>query len=232
MKSQDLLFGLFLAAVLLPFILSPALYDFYHELTLSHGIIMSFIKFAVLATLGELIGQRIRVGNYLPKHFGLIPRAIVWGLIGISIKIAFTIFAAGTPIILEYMGVPDATGAITGNRFSMTKLITAFGISVALNVMYAPVMMTFHKITDTHIVQNGGTLSGFFRPLQVRSIITTMDWNVQWNFVFKRTIPIFWIPAQTINFMMPEHHRVLIAAFLGIALGVILAVASLKGQQK
>lgn len=230
MKVADFIFLAALAVIILPFVISPALYQLYHELTLEHGIVMSFFKFAVLASFGDLIGQRLRKGIYLPENFGLIPRAIVWGFIGISIKIAFTIFASGTPVILEYMGVHNASEAIGSNAFSLAKLLTAFSISVALNVMYAPVMMTFHKITDTHILQNGGTLRGFFRPLQVKSIITSMDWNVQWNFVFKRTIPLFWIPAQTINFMMPAHHRVLIAAFLGIALGVILAVASLKGQ--
>jgi hypothetical protein len=37
---------------------------------------MSFIKFSILATLGEVIGLRIKTGNYHQKGFGLIPRAI------------------------------------------------------------------------------------------------------------------------------------------------------------
>jgi hypothetical protein len=59
-----------------------------------------------------------------------------------------------------------------------------------------------------------------------------LNWNVQWSFVFKRTIPLFWIPAHTITFMLPDEYRVLFAAALGIALGVILAIASSKGNTK
>jgi len=53
---------------------------------------------------------------------------------------------------------------------------------------------------------------------------------VQWNFVFKKTIPFFWYPAHTITFLLPVDYQVLFAAILGIALGTILAMASLKGR--
>jgi hypothetical protein len=51
-----------------------------------------------------------------------------------------------------------------------------------------------------------------------------------------KTIPIFWIPAHTITFLLPSEYRVLSAAFLSIALGTILAFAkksdSLKINEK
>ncbi|HRZ79119.1 MAG TPA: Mpv17/PMP22 family protein, partial [bacterium] len=46
-----------------------------------------------------------------------------------------------------------------------------------------------------------------------------------------KTIPLFWIPAHTITFLLPENHRVLFAAILGVVLGVFLAIASLKGKK-
>jgi len=46
--------------------------------------------------------------------------------------------------------------------------------------------------------------------------------------VLKRTIILFWVPAQTVNFLMPEQFRVLIAAIYGIILGIILAFAALS----
>ena len=46
--------------------------------------------------------------------------------------------------------------------------------------------------------------------------------------ILKWTIPLFWIPAQTITFLLPEDYRVLFAAFLSIVLGVLLAIAALK----
>ena len=110
-------------------------------------------------------------------------------------------------------------------------MVVSFSIATALNLFYAPVLMSFHKITDIHILENGGTLKGFFRPIQFARIFSEINWDVQWNFVFKRTIPLFWIPAQTITFLLPEEYRVLFAAFLGIVLGVILAVAALKNVE-
>ena len=91
--------------------------------------------------------------------------------------------------------------------------------------------MTFHKITDTHIVNNGGTILGFFKPIKFGEIFSTLNWNVQWNFVFKKTIPFFWIPAHTITFLLPVDYQVLFAAILGIVLGVLLAVASQMGTK-
>jgi len=93
------------------------------------------------------------------------------------------------------------------------------------------VMMTIHKISDTHILQNGGTMMGFFKPIQVRKIFVNLNWDVQWNFVFKKTIPFFWIPAHTITFLLLPDFQVLFAALLGIALGIILAVADMTGNK-
>jgi len=45
--------------------------------------------------------------------------------------------------------------------------------------------------------------------------------------VFKKTIPLFWIPAHTITFLLNPDYQVLFAAFLSIVLGAILAVADL-----
>ena len=188
---------------------------------------MSFIKFFFLATLGEIIGLRIKTGRYYYKGFGLFPRAIVWGFLGMTIYAAFAIFASGTPVLLEKMGFKDAA-TILFSDLSWRKVAVSFSIATALNLFYAPVMMTFHKITDTHILETGGTLRGFFSPIQFARIFKGINWDVQWNFVFKRTIPLFWIPAQTITFLLPEEYRVLFAAFLGIVLGVILGVAALK----
>ena len=57
-------------------------------------------------------------------------------------------------------------------------------------------------------------------------IITHLNWNSQWNFVFKKAIPFFWYPAHTITFLLPGEMRVLFAAILGVVLGVLLAIAA------
>lgn len=230
MKKNDLLFVAFMAALFLPFFVSADAYAFYNQANAEHGMLLSFLKFALLATAGEMLGLRIRTGSYNQPGFGILPRAIVWGLLGFTIKLAFVIFGKGTPAFLTYMGLEDA-GSLMGGAFGAGKLLVAFSISAAMNLIYAPVMMTLHKITDTHILNNGGTLRGLLRPIRFGDIMTGINWQVQWNFVFKKTIPFFWIPAHTLTFLLPEQFQVLFAALLGIALGVILAVASLKGRR-
>jgi len=113
---------------------------------------------------------------------------------------------------------------------SWLQFLSAFTVSTTLNVFFAPVFMTVHKITDTHILMNKGKLLMCFRPIQIRKIITEMNWSVQWNFVFKKTIPLFWIPAQTVNFLLPGEYRVLVAAIYSIILGIILAIAAQMGR--
>jgi len=224
MKKSDIIFWGAFILLFLPFFLSSDVYDFYKSFNHDHGMITSFVKFSILATMGELIGLRIKKGEYIQAGFGILPRAIVWGFIGLTIKLAFIIFATGTPAFLSYMGLGEAAVAMKGG-FGISKLIVAFSISVAMNIIYAPVMMTFHKMSDIHIISNGGTLKGFLTPMQPGKIFSEMNWQVMWGFVFKKTIPFFWIPAHTITFLLPPDVQVLFAALLGIALGVILAVA-------
>jgi len=227
MTKKDIYFFIAIIAFFLPFFISSSVFDFYIGFNKEHGMIMAFVKFAILATLGEVIGLRIRTGDYYQKGFGVIPRAIVWGFLGLTIKLAFIIFAVGTPAFLAYMGLADAP-ILMKQSFSFDKLLLAFSISAAMNLIYAPVMMTLHKITDMHILENGGTIVGFFKPIQFGKHFVNLNWNVQWDFVFKKTIPFFWIPAHTITFLLPPDFQVLFAALLGIALGVILSVAGMK----
>jgi hypothetical protein len=227
---KDLIFMIGVLVFFLPFFVFHAVFDAYYHFNLEHGLLMSFIKFAILATLGEVIGLRIKTGSYHQKGFGLVPRAIVWGFLGVTIYMAFAIFSAGTPVLLEKVGFENASQLLHSD-LSWKKALVSFSIATALNLFYAPVMMTFHKITDIHILQNGGTLRGFLTPIHFARIFKEINWDVQWNFVFKRTIPLFWIPAQTITFLLPEEFRVLFAAFLGIVLGVLLAIAALKNTE-
>ncbi len=235
LKSGSTLSGLkkadatFIGIILLfasPFIISNSFFESYLHFNHHFPFVASFIKFAILATLGEVIGLRIKSGSYYQTDFGVLPRAIVWGVLGITIKMAFIIFANGVPVLLTYMGLAGAT-TVLSEGMSAEKLLVAFSISLIMNIIFAPLMMTFHKVTDIHILSNGGTLKGFFRPIKFQNILLNLNWEVQWNFVFLKTIPYFWIPAHTITFLLPQDFQVLFAAILGIALGTILAIADM-----
>ncbi|MGE0090104.1 MAG: hypothetical protein AB7S50_11610 [Bacteroidales bacterium] len=227
MKKNDLLFLVCFILFFTPFFISERVFEIYQTLNRNHGFVMSFFKFAILATLGESIGLRISKGVYNQKGFGLVSRAIVWGFLGLTIKMAFVIFGEGTPKFLHFLGFNQAIELFKGS-FSAGKILVAFAISAAMNTIYAPVMMTLHKITDIHILSTGGTVKGLFTKIQFGKIITELNWDVQWNFVFKKTIPFFWIPAHTITFLLPAEYQVLFAAILGIILGLLLAIANLK----
>jgi len=228
MKKSDGLFLLILLVLFLPFILSPELYAGYKSFNAAHAFTMAFLKFGILATIGEMLGLRIKTGQYSTSGFGVLPRAVVWGLLGVWIAIAMKVFAAGSPAIVQYLGVDGVVDAMKGG-FSVQKLLGAFTISLLMNTSFAPVFMTIHKVTDAHIVNNGGKLSALITPLPFGKLLASLNWNVQWNFVFKKTIPFFWIPAHTITFLLPADMQVLFAALLSIALGVLLAIASVIG---
>ncbi len=227
MKKTDILFAFVVVILFIPFVVSEQAYAWYISFNESHGMVMSFLKFAVLATMGEMLGLRISIGNYYFKGFGVLPRAIVWGFFGMVINMAIIVFSTGVPAFAVYLGMDDAREVFAG-PMSWGKVGLAFAVSVTMNSLFGTVFMTFHKITDTHILQHGGSLRALITPIQMGKIIKNLNWDVQWNFVFKRTIPLFWFPAHTITFLLPGEMRVLFAALLGVLLGVLLAIAARK----
>jgi len=192
---------------------------------------MSFLKFGILSTMGEMLGCRISTGQYVTPTFGVLPRMIVWGILGMGINMAMIIFSKGTPMFMEYMGMTNAVQSfIADELFTMNKLWVALAVSIAMNTIFAPVFMTFHKITDAHIAENGGSLKALITPIPMARRFSELNWQAQWGFVFKKTIPFFWYPAHTITFLLPPEQRVLFAALLGIALGVLLAISIKKNK--
>ena len=228
MKRTDLYFIVAIAAIFLPFFLSAPLYEWYSTFNATHGMVMSFLKFCILSTLGEMLGCRISTGKYVTPTFGVLPRMVVWGFLGMGINMAMIIFSKGTPMFMQYMGMTNAVEAFTADSFSMDKLWVALAVSVAMNTIFAPVFMTFHKVTDAHIAAHGGSLKALVTPIPMAERLDTLNWQAQWGFVFRKTIPFFWYPAHTITFLLPAEQRVLFAALLGIVLGVLLAVSVKK----
>ena len=226
MKRCDFYFLAVVLLIFLPFALSESLYEAYKSFNAAHSMVMSFLKFGVLATLGEMLGSRVAMGEYLPKSFGPLPRMVVWGVLGMGINMAMIIFSKGTPLFLESMGFEGAVESFVAEGFSLDKLWVAISVSVAMNTIFAPVFMTLHKITDMHIAECGGSLKSLITPIDMGRAFQQINWQRQWGFVFKKSIPLFWYPAHTVTFLLPVELRVLFAALLGVALGLILALAS------
>ncbi len=106
----------------------------------------------------------------------------------------------------------------------MMIILKAFTVSFFMNIFFAPVMMLGHRITDQHILDEKGHFS--FSRFNTAEILKKLDWDLFWGFLMKKTIPLFWIPAHTVTFLLPEEFRVLFAALLSIFLGVFLSLSS------
>ena len=164
---------------------------------------MQFIKFFFLASIGDFIGLRLKGGHWkIPKNMLL--KAIVWGLIGSVIVLVFGIFTNGV-LYLQGSGILP---------FKDVLFVTAFLTSLFMNVIFAPTMMTFHRISDTYLDGSGS----------IENAVRTIDWVSFYKIVLLRTIPFFWIPAHTITFLLPSEYQVMFAAVLGIALGLLLSI--------
>jgi len=101
MKRTDIYFVLAIVAIFLPFVLFAPLYEWYKEFNAAHGMVMSFLKFGILSTMGEMLGCRISTGKYVTPTFGVLPRMIVWGFLGMGINMAMIIFSKGTPMFMN-----------------------------------------------------------------------------------------------------------------------------------
>ena len=227
MKKSDVITIVIWAAVICGFAFIPGAWDWFNDTTKNHGLLMSFFKFAILGTFGEMLALRIREGVYLKQGFGLLPKMLVWGVLGVVIASAMTIFKTGTVKLLDggFHFNGKAAEWFAGD-LSWGKFFVALCVSVLMNTLFAPVFMTFHKVTDIHIAETGGTLKGFFSsPWNIGEALSKkINWDIQYGFVFAKTIPLFWYPAHTLTFLLPPTLQVLFAAFLGVALGVILSI--------
>lgn len=207
MKRSDIIAVLFVGGILSIFIF-PESRDWYNRIYEDYAILMSFLKFALLATFGEMLILRIFQGKYSYKEFGVLPKALVWGFLGITLYFAFTIFAGGVTLMFnaETMGM---------------KVLQAFSISFFMNIFYAPILMLTHHISDIFIADNNGRFP--VTKFRTQVLLRKIDWDKMWGFVIKKTIPLFWIPIHTITFLLPEQYRIVIAAVLSIVLGLFLA---------
>lgn len=227
MKKSDFITILIVVAVICGFAFIPGAWEWFKTTTANHGLLMSFFKFAILGTFGEMLALRIREGVYHKKGFGILPKMLVWGVLGVVIASAMTIFKTGTVALLDKGFHLDGKAAVWfAGDLSLGKFFVALCVSVLMNTLFAPVFMTFHKITDIHIAETGGTLRGFFgSKLNIREAMShKINWDTQYGFIFAKTIPLFWYPAHTITFLLPGTYQVLFAAALGVALGVILSI--------
>ena len=226
---NDIFVILFISVIFSIFGFIPFLYAFYKNFNTYHPYIMSFIKFAILATYGEIAAYRISNKRYPDKSFGILPKMMVWGILGIFIKAAFVIFSKGAIALLVSINKDFPANILATKGISLLKIFGSFTVSLTMNLIFAPVMMLTHKITDLYINKAGGTFKGIFQTkFKFTELLTNVDWKNFGGFVLCKTIPFFWIPAHTITFLLVESYQILFAALLSVALGLFLAYKPVK----
>lgn len=211
MKKGDFIWGGVLVLWILILVV-PSSRVVFLSVTEAYPYVGGFIKFAILATMGELLGIRVVHGEW-KKPNGIMFRAAVWGLIGVVITLTMSVFPAGVSEAQEIGKLP----------FKNSVFANAVLTSTVMNIIQSPTIFLFHKCTDTYIDEkyrkNGG-------KVKLREVSEKIDWYMFINFTILKTIPLFWIPCHTLVFLLPPQYRVVASAFASIALGLILAMSS------
>jgi len=165
----------------------------YADWVRSNLFLSAFIQFFVLGTAGELLG--ILAARRKPSG-GLhrwLAKAVVWGLLGILIKYAFTGFKGFLAALVAADFLPAACEEVA--------LLRAFCLSALTNAMFGPLLMVLHRSTDNLIAGTRG-----YAGLTVS--LATLAW--------------FWVPAHTLTFALPPDFQIGLAALWSVALGLIM----------
>lgn len=214
----DILWVSFLLLITTLFVL-PQTHHVFIQLTFSYPYLMGFIKFAILASMGELLALRLALRTWkLPV--GMIFKIAVWGVIGVLITYMFSFYSAGVSAMMEQEKLSY------GNSL-LSTVYTAFLTSVIMNLTFGIVFMAMHRMTDTYIEMQFNN-----KKPSLKELIKTIHWDAFISFVVFKTIPLFWIPAHTITFSLPPYYRVVVAAYLSIILGVILVYSDRMHKDK
>lgn len=209
-KTGDLFWGCILL-IWISIMVIPSTRMAFIDATKIHPYFAGFIKFFILATMGDWLGVRIIYGDWsIPK--GFVFKAIVWGILGIMITLVFTIFAGGTEIAQSSNLLP----------FHGSKIAHAFFSSTVLNLTFGPMLYIYHKfgdlMIDFHIERDGSKIT-------LKSFVDKIDWYSMVSFSWIKSCTLIWIPCHTIVFLLPAEYRVLTSAFLSILLGVLVAIS-------
>jgi hypothetical protein len=217
MKKNDIIYVLVMAAITLIFVL-PGSRAVFEAATREMPYLMGFVKTAILASLGELLADRIVTKKYFARP-GIALRFLVWGVLGMGFVLMFQVFALGVAGAMEAGYLPFLSATTVAGR-----ILGAFFTSLIMNLIFAPTFMMLHRITDQYIELSGGCWRNLGR-VKLAEVVDRIDWKRFIGFVVLQSIPIFWIPAHTITFLLPAEYRVLMAGYLSIALGLILTLS-------
>lgn len=219
MKLKDFIW-IGVLIVLLAIMVVPPMSDGYQWLNGNYPYVAGFVKFFILATMGDMLSTRIR-NKAWGKIPGLVWRALVYGFLGMLLTLVMPIFNNGVIFAMEKGLLP----------FAGSTFCTALFTSICMNLLFAPTFMAFHRVTDTMIDMHCAA-RGTGTKVRFADVLRNIDFADFVSFVVCKTVPIFWIPAHTITFLLPNEYRVMFAAILSVAMGIILSFAKGRSVKK
>lgn len=176
--------------------------EWYVDWVSDNVLLAAFAQFALLGTIGEVLGivssKRKPSGRIIEWAL----KALVWGLLGIMIKYAFTGFKGFLAALVEKRLLPEA--------FETIGLLRAFALSFFTNAMFGPLLMASHRSSDNLISRRSG-YAGISRSF------ATLAW--------------FWLPAHTITFTLPSEFQLGLAALWSLVLGLIMGLTGRPAEK-
>lgn len=175
-----------------------------------------FVQFAIYATAGELFSTRVLRGAWIVNRATLF-KAGSWGFSGLFVTLAFRVFSDGSRAAMEAGLLP----------FVGSALALAFFTSCTNNIFFGPLHSAFIRVccnyADLRYTEH--------RRITVREAVNSVDWGELVTFTLFRTIPLFWIPVNTVGFLLPLHYRIVFASVLSMAFGVLMTILKLRERR-
>lgn len=195
-------------------LLVTGLFNYFNE---THPFIAGFVQFAMFATSGELLSSRILYDNW-EFNKATAFKALVWGISGLFVTIMFNVLSLGVPLAMKSGMLP-----FYGNRFA-----TALFTSILLNLFFAPIhsaaIRIFSSYGDARFLNN--------HRMNAIEATQSVEWGEFVDFTFFKTVPFFWIPINTIGFLLPRGLQVAFAAMLSFVFGMLMTVLKLRERRR
>ena len=190
------------------------------DMNSNHPYILGFFQFMIFASIGELISARVIYKKWIYGKT-LFIKAIIWGFAGMFITLSFFVFFSGVTSAVDAGFLP-----LTG--LPVDVVLLAFYISASTNIMSGPVMTSTIRILGNYLDVNDNS----DEKVSLMNSIDLINWSEFISFSIVKCIPFFWIPTNTVLFLMPIEYRVSGAAILSLAFGVIMVIVKWKERNK
>jgi hypothetical protein len=193
----------------------PESRELFIETTTVHPYMGGFVKFSILASMGDLLGGRILNDKWeFPE--GFLMKAVVWGVLGMMTTLAFTVFTLGAAEA-QYIGRLPFAGSVLANA--------VFG-SIIMNATFGPMLYVYHKFGNLFVEAFYENKKSKSRDaFSLKTMAGKVDWYNLVSFSWLNNCICIWMPCHTLVFLLPMEYRVLASAFLSILLGVLVAVS-------